>query len=128
MKLLFLYRLINLPQLFTLQSVPLDFDTDDFYTNRKDLIDKRVEDIRIWSFEELSSIVENVWSSWANTVTSCPANWDLFPLGIHQLLGLLKCFHGYQLSGICERLAKVRCWATQLKHMRWDEGFLCIKI
>ena len=87
--------------------MPLDFDTDDFYSNRKPLLDKRIEEIREWSFEQLSRFVEEIWKSWANTVTSCPANWDLFPQGVQQLLGLLKCFQSYQLSGICERLAKV---------------------
>ena len=88
------------------QSVPLDFDTDDFYANRKTALDERIEAIRIWDFQQLSEYVINVWNSYATVVTSSPANWDLFPLGVEQLLGLLKCFQGYQLSAICERLAK----------------------
>ena len=88
------------------QSVPLDFDTDDFYVNRKDLVDNRLEEIQQWSFHQLSLFVEQIWGSWANTVTSSPANWDLFPSGVEELLGLLKCFSGFQLRGICERLAK----------------------
>ena len=100
--------LINPIAKLMLQAVPLDFDTDDFYINRKEFIDKRIEEIRSWEFATLSEVVTNVWESWANSVNSCPANWDLFPSGLEQLIGLLKCFANYQLSGICERLAKVR--------------------
>ena len=94
--------------MITLQAVPLDFDTDDFYSNRKHLIDTRIEEIHSWTFTTLSEVVTNVWNSWANTVNTCPANWDLFPSGLDELLGLLNCFANYQLSGICERLAKVK--------------------
>ena len=100
-----------------LQAVPLDFDTDDFYSNRKEFIDKRIEEIRSWEFATLSEVVTNVWESWANSVNSCPANWDLFPSGLEQLIGLLKCFANYQLSGICERLAKVRRCQKVLKSL-----------
>ena len=87
--------------------MPLDYDTDDFYSSRKKLIDNRIEEIREWTFDTLSEIVKDVWNRWANSVNSCPANWDLFPSGVEQLLGLLKCFDTFQISGICERLAKV---------------------
>ena len=63
--------------------------------------------MREWTFEMLSEVVSDVWNSWANSVNSCPAVWDLFPQGLDQLLGLLSCFASYQISGICERLAKV---------------------
>ena len=86
--------------------IGFDFDTDDFYASRKTALDERIEAIRIWDFHQLSEYVINVWNSYATVVTSSPANWDLFPSGVEQLLGLLKCFQGYQLSAICERLAK----------------------
>ena len=45
-----------------MQAFPLDLNSDDFYPNRRDAIDKRLDDIVDWSFEQLSHFATERWS------------------------------------------------------------------
>jgi Fanconi-associated nuclease 1 len=84
------------------QAAPLDFNSSEFYSSRKDHIEKRLEDITEWPQDKLCNFVSDRWES-SSGVTSSPAHWDMFSSLTH-FLGLLKCFSGHQLSGICRRL------------------------
>lgn len=94
---------LELPDVFRTphQAVPLDFDSPCFYKSRKIQIEKRLHEICDWPHEKLTDLIVQCWESSCH-ITACPVHWDLFN-GIDQLVGLIKCFTGSQLSGICRR-------------------------
>ena len=94
---------LELPDVFRTphQAVPLDFDSPCFYKRRKIQIEKRLHEICDWPHEKLTDLIVQCWESSCH-ITACPVHWDLFN-GIDQLVGLIKCFTGSQLSGICRR-------------------------
>ena len=77
-------------------------NSPEFYLSRKNLIDERLEQLSEWSYEQIEEQITERWESSSN-ITACPANWGLFTSLVH-FLGLVKCFSGHQLSGICRRL------------------------
>lgn len=85
------------------QARPLDFDTDDFYANRREAIDERLSEIIELSDAELKDEISRVWDK-SFGIVSC-VNWEVFH-SVDHLMGLLYCFSRLQLKGICERLIK----------------------
>lgn len=85
------------------QPSPLDFNTDDFYLNRKDIIDEKLDALDTVTDEELTDIVRRRWEENQGLISL--VNWDLFK-SPEQMLGLLLCFTRKQLAAICGRLLK----------------------
>ena len=86
------------------QSIPLDFQSDLFYTNRKELIDNRVELIRSSPSDIICELVGQIWAEYRN-VECALVSWSLFD-ELEDFLGLLKCFNGEQLGNLCDYMAK----------------------
>ena len=84
------------------QAAPLDYNSPHFYSSRKELIEKRLSEIADWSKDQLCEFATERWESCCQ-VTACPANWELFT-SLPHFLGLLRCFSGAQLNGLCRRL------------------------
>ncbi len=85
------------------QHAPLDLDTDSFYENRRAAIDARLSEIRDMSAADLSAQAKSCWEQHHGVASL--VKWDLFRSADH-LCGLLGCFSGAQLAGICLRLLK----------------------
>ena len=85
------------------QKRPLDHHTDDFYANRSEAIDARLEQIEGADDAELGEMIRERWEK-SLGVTSM-VNWELFR-GWEHLSGLALCFTRAQLRGVLERLVK----------------------
>lgn len=87
-----------------MQYLPLDFNYEEFYHNRKAEIDKRLTDLQSdWSFEELESHITKSWD--------CIYKYkSLFVLDYvkdsERLYKIINCIGRTVVSGICQRLAK----------------------
>ncbi len=79
----------------------MDLDTDDFYANRKALIDSRLDSISSMSSDEVAEEARACWQRRHGVVSV--VNWDLF-VDAEYLCGLLRCLTGPQVAGVCRRL------------------------
>jgi len=85
------------------QRSPLDFGTPDFYSNRCDVINAALEEIRDMSREELSSRVDKVWSE-QNGRNICLVNWDRWCLD--ELLEMTQSIGGPALSVVFRKFSE----------------------
>jgi len=108
------------------QTSPLDWDTDDFYASRKDMIDERLLQISRMTREELSDEIEDYFTTYLNV--SSMVNWDLCR-NQDYLRGLVMCFEPAKLAKIMERMIKdhrtyrsglpdLTCWNPETKEIR----------
>ncbi len=86
------------------QTVPLDLSTDHFYLNRKDIIDKKVNQLKDNDIEYVFCLVESVWDKYKGTQCSL-VNWDLFE-SLEEVKGLLNCFTNEKLASLCDYIAQ----------------------
>lgn len=84
------------------QTLPLDFSTEQFYERRKDAIDKRMDQIRQLSDEQLTQELEDKWIEHIGTM--CLINWNSVELKHIQEIAV--CIGNRALTAICERLIK----------------------
>jgi len=85
------------------QSQPLDWDTDDFYINRRQLIDQRILQIEGMSESDVCEAVEAAFTS--NVGVCSLVAWDRWRGPAH-LLGLVRCIPPQKLARIMERMIK----------------------
>jgi len=85
------------------QSQPLDWDTDDFYINRRQLIDQRILQIEGMSESDVCEAVEAAFTS--NVGVCSLVAWDRWRGPAH-LLGLVRCIPPQKLAKIMERMIK----------------------
>lgn len=85
------------------QSAPLDLQTDFFYTNRKDLIDSKIKQIRNDTIDDLITCMEKTWDKYLGT--SGLVNWELFET-FDELSSLIRCFKIEQLADLCDYMSK----------------------
>ncbi|CCM01558.1 uncharacterized protein FIBRA_03617 [Fibroporia radiculosa] len=84
------------------QSAPLDIAEDTFYFSRKDLADRRLQELQDGRAEE---ILERVYDAHAETQTWCVGiRWDLFQK--QDLLEIARCLGGSALADICRLLCE----------------------
>ncbi|XP_017769224.1 PREDICTED: fanconi-associated nuclease 1-like [Nicrophorus vespilloides] len=97
---------INVPQTFVseIQTLPLDFFTPDFYTNRKSAIDKRLQDIaENWTFNQLTEFMYEHLKLHSNHYTGLCSLEILSNTEI--IFDAMVCLGRKALSMICGRLA-----------------------
>ena len=96
----------NVPNVFIdrFQTVPLDLNTDDFYSSRKEAIDGKVQELRENDIDYLFSQVEAIWKKHEGTQCSL-VNWNLFE-NLEELKGLIVCFSNEKIASLCEYIAK----------------------
>jgi len=85
------------------QAVPLDWDTDDFYTNRKEAIDDRLEEIAGWTKEELDAELNRAYADNLNVCSI--VSWDRFR-GPQHLAGLVSCMPPSKVALMLGRMIK----------------------
>ncbi|XP_028411307.1 fanconi-associated nuclease 1-like isoform X2 [Dendronephthya gigantea] len=73
------------------QSAPLDIYCENFYSNRKEIIDKRLDEIRSSSAEQLAEEIKSTWLEQEGKI--CVGE-------------VTQCLGGEILAGICERFAR----------------------
>nr|XP_018671419.1 fanconi-associated nuclease 1-like [Ciona intestinalis] len=88
------------------QSHPLDLYTDHFYEHRKDLIDRRLDDIISWNNDDFIVVdfISEIWNKY-NGLACSGLNWERFA-SLEQVLSLVKCIGGEALSGILGTMVK----------------------
>ncbi|XP_070000546.1 fanconi-associated nuclease 1 [Penaeus vannamei] len=85
------------------QASPLDLDDPNFYAARKEWIDRRLCDMRLWSEERAVSELEQVWTQHIGKVSLVA--WDLFR-NLDHAKSLVASMGTNTLAAVCERLAK----------------------
>ncbi|ROT66235.1 putative fanconi-associated nuclease 1 isoform X2 [Penaeus vannamei] len=85
------------------QASPLDLDDPNFYAARKEWIDRRLGDMRLWSEERAVSELEQVWTQHIGKVSLVA--WDLFR-NLDHAKSLVASMGTNTLAAVCERLAK----------------------
>lgn len=110
------------------QGHPLDLHTDEFYLNRKQVIDERLEEISASSVESLQDMAQECWEK-HNGETCGMINWERFT-GIEQIKGLLSCLGSKFLAGVLKRLCEdVRhCSAGMPDLLVWNTETKMFKI
>ncbi|KAI1301342.1 Fanconi-associated nuclease 1 [Halotydeus destructor] len=84
------------------QTLPLDFVSDLFYERRKDVIEKRLTEIRGFTEEDLCFELETAWND--NVGCMSLINWESISLEhMHQIA---ICMGTRPIGAICERLCK----------------------
>eukprot|EP00095_Tigriopus_kingsejongensis_P006449 maker-scaffold384_size188899-snap-gene-0.29 protein:Tk06449 transcript:maker-scaffold384_size188899-snap-gene-0.29-mRNA-1 annotation:"coiled-coil domain-containing protein mtmr15" len=86
------------------QAAPLDFNSDNFYSSRREPIDERLDNLIEWTDDELVTFIRDRWEKSEGVISL--VNWELFHGGVDHILGLIHCFKRCQLRGICDRLIK----------------------
>ncbi|CAB3978435.1 Fanconi-associated nuclease 1, partial [Paramuricea clavata] len=86
------------------QASPLDIYSENFYANRKKLIDERLNEIENASVEKLTEWIEAKWKEQEGK-TCVGIKWELFS-GVRQITGLARCLGSKVIAGICEKFAK----------------------
>ena len=86
------------------QAAPLDIYSENFYANRKEIIDKRLGEVENASVETLADWVKAIWLEHQGK-TCVGVKWELFS-GVQQIMGLVRCIGSKVIAGICERFAK----------------------
>lgn len=82
------------------QTLPLDFVHDDFYKRRKELLDKRFDQIRRMSDQQVSSEIDRTWNE--KFATQCLISWN--EVQLQDVKELAFCFGVDVLVAIFERL------------------------
>ncbi|CAE1251009.1 FAN1 [Acanthosepion pharaonis] len=104
---LFFWEIIFMavPDVFrcTFQTCPLDMMSSEFYTNRKKLVDDRLQQISLASIQELWDIMAVTWNTYFGV--NCHINWNNWT-SLEEIQGLVSCIGGEILAGILERYAK----------------------
>jgi len=103
------------------QTMPLDLLTSDFYTNRKEEIDERVDWLSRASPEDLIGVLRTVWEKHEGTMVT-GISWERFET-VEYLVGFIESMDsraGLCLSAICRRLAE------NYRHMRSGMPDLCL--
>ncbi|CAK8681542.1 unnamed protein product [Clavelina lepadiformis] len=88
------------------QSHPLDYNTDEFYENRKEAIEKRLNEISQWECDGFNApeMIRDTWE--ANKDVNCAGmNWDRFS-SAHQAVTLAQCMGGQLVAGILRIIAR----------------------
>jgi len=83
------------------QALPLDWDSDHFYSARKDMIGVRLAELRGMEREELCTEVVASWNSHLNIVSL--VNWNMLSCE-ERVYSLVICFDPVSLSAVLERL------------------------
>ncbi|XP_064620934.1 fanconi-associated nuclease 1-like [Lineus longissimus] len=86
------------------QTAPLDMRTEEFYTNRKRPINKRLKWLKKASEEELLEHLEKVWSEHDGQVCAT-MNWERFD-DLEQAKTLVRAFKGEFMSGVFKRIIR----------------------
>ncbi|XP_077988442.1 fanconi-associated nuclease 1-like [Glandiceps talaboti] len=96
----------DIPDVFrySFQSAPLDMRTDDFYDNRKDIIERRLDLIMKSNVDDLHTMVEETWNTHEGKQCTL-VNWELFN-DLGHVKGLVSCMGGEVLSGIGRRILR----------------------
>ncbi|XP_070542863.1 fanconi-associated nuclease 1-like [Ptychodera flava] len=96
----------NIPDVFRypFQTGPLDFRGDDFYVNRRDKIEARLDLIEKSSEESLHGMVDETWNTHEGE-QCCMINWELFN-DLDHVKGFISCMGGHILSAIGRRILK----------------------
>ncbi|XP_046613534.1 fanconi-associated nuclease 1-like isoform X1 [Neodiprion virginianus] len=106
-----LFALLMWEELYTLpirgtylsmyQRAPLDLYTSEFYTNRKEEIDRKIEFIKILSEEQLCSLIETSLETRSLYESIMPK-----PLAVsnEQFVDLVRCMGPVIVAGICKRM------------------------
>ncbi|XP_046741984.1 fanconi-associated nuclease 1-like isoform X2 [Diprion similis] len=106
-----LFALVMWEELYTLsvrgtymslyQRAPLDLYTSEFYTNRKEEIDRKIEFIETLSEEQLCSLIETSLETRNHYESLIPK-----PLAIsnEQFVDLVRCMGSVIVAGICKRM------------------------
>ena len=81
------------------QTRPLDLMSDFFYTNRKELIDSRLDLLDNSPIDIICELIASTWNTNQNTECSM-VSWGLFS-SVEQLLSLVRCFTSKQLTSLC---------------------------
>lgn len=82
------------------QHGPLDLQTKDFYKNRQELIENRLDLFKSSSIEDICKMASDSWN--ANFGFQCSGvNFELFE-SLDEFLSFLKCFRVEQLANLCE--------------------------
>lgn len=84
------------------QKAPLDLYTSEFYKNRKERIDKRIEEIKAMSADELGNAIERSWEIRQHYESLMPTSLSIED---KQLKDIARCMGASVVSGICQRLA-----------------------
>jgi len=85
------------------QHAPLDLWSGEFYRNRKERIDKRLENLCKWDMKYVQDYVEKIYKE--NEGKESVVNWQRFR-NLQQIVGLINCIGIQVLSKILERLVK----------------------
>lgn len=85
------------------QTCPLDMMSSEFYTNRKTIVDDRLQQISLASIQELWDIMAVTWNTYFGV--NCHINWNNWT-SLEEIQGLVSCIGGEILAGILERYAK----------------------
>lgn len=87
-----------------IQYIPLDFFTEDFYTNRKEHIDKRLSEIKSsWSIYALHCFAIGVWESCSNKRSFIVKE---LIRDAEELIEIITCIGRECLSSLLDRLIK----------------------
>ena len=112
------------------QSSPLDIQTDQFYMNRKQSIDSKLELLKNAPIEFICELFAKSWLENMNTECSL-VSWSLFA-DLDELLGLVKCFDSNQLASLCKNFCMqyryfrsggpdLILWSTETNECRFVE-------
>ncbi|KFP76336.1 Fanconi-associated nuclease 1, partial [Acanthisitta chloris] len=100
----------------------------DFYENRRDVIDARLQQLHTASSETLAKLVADVWTTQEGKASAL-VSWGRFT-SLQQVQSLVSCLGGVFLSGVCRRLSQ------DLRHCRgglpdlvvWQTHTNCFKL
>ncbi|XP_014768704.1 fanconi-associated nuclease 1 [Octopus bimaculoides] len=97
---------MDIPDVFIspFQACPLDMASPDFYLNRKEAIDERLQFISTASLQELNEQIAKVWEDNYGCMLA-GGKWEMFN-SLSELQGLVSCMEGKILAGIFGRYAK----------------------
>ena len=86
------------------QSCPLDLQTEYFYSNRKQLIDERLDLFNNSPIDFICEIITECWTNYFGIECSL-VSWSLFE-SLEELLSLVKCFSSIQLTNLCRFMSQ----------------------
>lgn len=96
---------VPIPDVFQspFQVVPLDLNTNDFYVNRKELIDTRLSEMLQWTDDYLSVLVSSRFEQHEGKMSL--VDWKWFR-NVTDVVDILCCIGARVLMKLCERLTK----------------------
>ncbi|RWS17190.1 fanconi-associated nuclease 1-like protein, partial [Dinothrombium tinctorium] len=84
------------------QTIPLDLNSDIFYTRRRELIQQKINKLRSFTADDMCNEMESVWNE--NKGCLCLVNWE--KCDIKQLKEIVHCMKVNTIIEVCEMLAK----------------------